>query len=82
MAKAKTEAPAKTKTEAAAKVKINPIMRYVRETRAELIKVTWPTREDWIRLSGIVLIVTVIMAIILGVADAAGSWIMELLLSI
>ncbi|NUQ38864.1 MAG: preprotein translocase subunit SecE [Caldilineales bacterium] len=73
---------AKVKTEAPAKISTNPIMRYVRETRAELTKVSWPTREDWIRLSGIVLIVTVVMAIILGVADAAGSWIMELLLRI
>lgn len=74
MAKAKTEAPAKSSS--------NPVMRYVRETRAELAKVTWPTRDEWFRLSGIVLIVTVIMAILLGVADAVGSWIMQLLLSV
>ncbi len=59
---------------------LTPITRYLRETRAELGKVTWPTREEWLRLSGIVLIVTAIMAVILGVADAIGSQLMELLL--
>ncbi len=57
-----------------------PITRYLRETRAELGKVTWPTREEWLRLSGIVLVVTAIMAVILGVADAIGAQLMELLL--
>jgi preprotein translocase subunit SecE len=57
-----------------------PIVRYLRETRAELAKVTWPTREEWLRLSGIVLVVTAIMAVILGVADAIGSQLIELLL--
>lgn len=59
---------------------LTPITRYLRETRAELAKVTWPTREEWLRLSGIVLVVTAIMAVILGVADAIGSQVIELLL--
>ncbi|MCS7038066.1 MAG: preprotein translocase subunit SecE [Anaerolineae bacterium] len=59
---------------------LTPVTRYLRETRAELAKVTWPTREEWLRLSGIVLVVTAIMAVILGVADAIGSQLIELLL--
>lgn len=71
---------AKAKSEASSKSSVNPLVRYVRETRAEMAKVTWPTREEWIRLSGIVLAVMIAMAVILGVADAIGSRIMELLL--
>jgi preprotein translocase subunit SecE len=59
---------------------INPIVRYFRETRAELTKVSWPTREEWLRLSGIVLLVTFVMSIILGAAEALGAEIMSLLL--
>ncbi len=70
---------AKSKSEAATKAGPNPIIRYLRETRAEVAKVTWPTREEWIRLSGIVLAVTVIMAVILGLADFVGSQLMNLL---
>ena len=41
----------------------NRFQRWFRETRAELSKVSWPTREEGLRLTGIVLVVTVISAI-------------------
>lgn len=47
----------------------NAVIRYFRETRAELRKVTWPTREQAIRLTLIVLAVTMFMAILLGAID-------------
>lgn len=71
---------AKGKSEASAKSNTNPVMRYLRETRAELAKVTWPTREEWLRLSGIVLAVTIIMALVLGTMDAVGAQLMDLLI--
>ena len=49
--------------------KDNAIIRYFRETRAELRKVTWPTREQTTRLTLIVLGVTVFMAALLGAID-------------
>jgi len=70
---------AKSKNEASAK-SVNPVVKYLRETRAELAKVTWPTRQEWIRLSGIVLAVTVAMALILGVTDAIAAQIMNFIL--
>ena len=54
---------------AAVKKKENPIVRYLRETRAELRKVTWPTREEVVRLTLIVLGVTAFMATLLGAID-------------
>jgi preprotein translocase subunit SecE len=47
----------------------NRIVRYLRETRAELRKVVWPSRKEATRLSIIVLSVTVAMSAFLGVID-------------
>jgi preprotein translocase subunit SecE len=52
----------------------NTIARFYRETVGELRKVSWPTREEAINLTVIVLIVLVSMAIILGTVDEAGFW--------
>ena len=48
---------------------IEPVVRYLRDTRAELRKVTWPTREEAWNLTLIVLGTTVAMSIILGFSD-------------
>ena len=45
------------------------IRRFWRETIGELRKVTWPTREEALSLTRVVLIVTIIMSIILGLMD-------------
>jgi preprotein translocase subunit SecE len=47
----------------------NAIVRYYRETVGELKKVVWPTREEALRLTWIVLAVITVMAAILGTAD-------------
>jgi preprotein translocase subunit SecE len=47
----------------------NAIVRYFRETWAELKKVRWPTRREAINLTAIVLAVTIGMAILLGLMD-------------
>ncbi len=47
----------------------NRVVRYVRETRGEIRKVTWPTRQESQRLTAIVLGVTALMAIFLGILD-------------
>ncbi len=49
--------------------KENRIVKYFREARAEMRKVTWPTREEALHLTGIVLAVTVAMSILLWVLD-------------
>jgi len=57
------------------------IIRYLRETRAELRKVTWPTRDEALRLTYIVLGVTVAFAVFLGMLDWVFTQIFQLLLS-
>jgi preprotein translocase subunit SecE len=60
----------------------NAIVRYFKDTRAELAKVTWPTREEGIRLTSVVLIVTTISAILLFGIDSIFSLIVALLLQV
>ena len=49
--------------------KENRFMRYMREVRAEIKKVVWPSREQATNLTLIVLGVTTAMSIALGVID-------------
>jgi preprotein translocase subunit SecE len=51
----------------------NAVVKYIRETRGEIRKVTWPTRRESWRLTGIVLGVTV--------ATAAFLWFFDFLFS-
>ncbi len=45
------------------------IVKYFKATRAELRKVTWPTREETRSLTGIIVAVTIAMGIFLGLLD-------------
>jgi preprotein translocase subunit SecE len=59
----------------------NAIVRYYRETVGELKKVTWPTWEETRRLTGIVLVVITVTAIVLGAFDFLFSELFRLLIS-
>ncbi len=61
------------------KGKENPIVRYFRETKAELQKVVWPSRKETINLTVIVLAVTVVMSIAMGLIDFLFSRLFSLL---
>ena len=47
----------------------NALSQYLRETRGEMRKVTWPTQDEAWRLTGIVLAVTIAFSIFLGLLD-------------
>jgi len=47
----------------------NALVQYLRDTRAELRKVHWPTRQEAENLTKIVLLVTVSMAVLMGLLD-------------
>lgn len=51
----------------------NFLQRYLRETTGELRKVSWPTRQEAVNLTIVVLIVIVAMGAFLGVLDFAFS---------
>ncbi|MCY3708219.1 MAG: preprotein translocase subunit SecE [Caldilineaceae bacterium] len=60
----------------------NAIVRYFKETRAEIGKVTWPTREEGTRLTVVVLIVTTIAALVLFAVDSFFSYLVTLFLQV
>ncbi len=59
----------------------NGLAKWYRETRAELSKVSWPTREQGLRLTGIVLLVTLISAIAIFGIDSLFSTVVRLIIS-
>lgn len=67
--KKRTGAVKKAPTEKKRSQSTNPLSTYLRETRGEMRKVTWPTREDAQRLTIIVLIVTALFSAFLGALD-------------
>lgn len=44
-------------------------VRFFRETFAELRKVTWPTRQEAVRLTVMVIIVSAVVGMLLGAID-------------
>jgi len=60
--------------------KENAIVRYLKETRSELRKVTWPSREEAVNLTVIVMAVTTAMAAFLGAVDYLFSRLFSLII--
>lgn len=58
----------------------NRFQRWFRETRAELAKVSWPSREEGLRLTGIVIVVTVVSALVIFAVDSLFSTIVGLII--
>ena len=49
-------------------------LHFLRETRIELRKVVWPTREETAKTTGMIMIAVVIVAIFLWIIDAFFTW--------
>ncbi len=75
--KKETTKARKSKKAKGGRRKENVVVRYFRQTWAELKKTSWPTRQEATRLTGIVLAVTVAMSVMLGLVD----WLFSLLFS-
>ena len=74
MTKAKPKSKGRDKSKSARRSrsgrrKENVVLRYFRQTWAELKKVRWPNRREATNLTLIVLSVTVAMSLFLGVVD-------------
>ncbi len=65
-----------------AKRKSNFISRIVRETVAELRKVSWPTRQDATQLTLLVLGVVIVASAVMGVLDFLFARVMAIIISI
>lgn len=60
----------------------NAVVRYYRETVGELRKVVWPTRQEAFNLTGIVLVVITVMALILGGFDYLFAELFKILINL
>ena len=60
--------------------KDNFIVRYFNETRAEIRKVSWPTRQEALNLTLIVVAFTIFMAALLGIIDYIFAWVFGLII--
>ena len=60
----------------------NRITRYLKEVRAEMRKVTWPSRAEAIRLSTIVMVVLLVASAFLALVDYAFSWLMRIVINL
>ena len=49
-------------------------IHFLKETRIELRKVVWPTREETLKTTGIIMIAVVVVAIFLWIVDAFFTW--------
>jgi preprotein translocase subunit SecE len=56
------------------------LQRWLRETRSELRKVTWPTREEALRLTYVVIGLSIVMGALLGATDLVLNWLYGLLI--
>ena len=66
-------------TETTAKQKkSNRVVKFFKETKAELKKVTWPGRKQLIHNTLVILFFVIITCIILSVCDVAFSWLLDL----
>ncbi|MFQ5813307.1 MAG: preprotein translocase subunit SecE [Anaerolineae bacterium] len=65
---------------AKASKKDNFIIKYFKDTRAELRKVSWPTRQEALNLTLIVVAFTISMAALLGIIDYIFAWVFGLII--
>ncbi|HEY3247670.1 MAG TPA: preprotein translocase subunit SecE [bacterium] len=53
------------------------IVRYLRDVRAELIRVEWPSRAELIAMTVVVIVVLLAMSLYLGAWDAMFTWLFQ-----
>lgn len=59
------------------KFMLERITTFLKESRIELKKVTWPTRQDTIRYTVTVIVISVAVAFFLGGLDFIFQWILN-----
>ena len=48
---------------------MKPLVNYFKASRTELTKVTWPTRRQTARLTGVVLVFALVITLVIGTLD-------------
>jgi preprotein translocase subunit SecE len=60
----------------------NRIVKYLKEVRAEMRKVTWPSRAEVVRLSTIVISVLAAASAFMALVDYAFAWLMRIIVNL
>ena len=58
----------------------NKLTNFIKDVRAEFSKVSWPTREDLVSSTGVVLVFSAIFAVFIGIFDLIISFVWGILL--
>ena len=58
---------------------MNRFIQYVKDTRAEMAHVNWPTRELTVRFTTMVILVSIATAVLLGISDFVFSRLLTLI---
>lgn len=78
-----TDKPKKAKAEKSKKPGVGQrLSRFLREMKAELKKVSWPSRRDTMRNTGVVIVCVLVVAVIVWVFDGIASSVINALLSL
>jgi len=56
------------------------MLTWARDIKSELRKCAWPTREEALRLTTVIIAISLIVGIVLGTFDALFAWMMTGLL--
>ena len=61
--------------------KPNRVLRWLKDLRGELKKVTWPSKKDLIRQSTVVVVFVLILTVLVGLIDTGLSALLKLIIS-
>jgi preprotein translocase subunit SecE len=67
---------------AAIKESIAELSQYLKDSKGEMKKVTWPSRKATVGLTWVVLVVVLIISLYLGVVDLGLSKMIKLILAV
>ena len=56
------------------------VVQFIKESRAELKKVVWPTKEDVISSIKVVIVSTIVVALVLGLLDLGYTKLFQLMM--
>lgn len=60
---------------------MNKLVGFINGVKAEIGKVSWPSRDELVGSTVIVLIVVIVVAVILGIMDASFAYVIRYLTS-
>ncbi|MBO5117740.1 MAG: preprotein translocase subunit SecE [Treponema sp.] len=59
---------------------MSKVIQFFRESKAELKKVVWPTKDDVISSIKVVIVSTIVMAVVLGLLDISFTALFRMLM--